>query len=229
MDNFGDDNQGNGAFVELSLSDISSLAIQGNFGEIQLLTLASNSALSDAYSFEEYLVIVQAGWVALKCDEKAFCVLRPGEVFFQPAWPAEAVHARRTPTLFAATPVALILVERTSLLAVTEPNLMFSMYAFLFKRMLLLMKTMAQLSRESRKDRLTYFLWHMGLPMSGGTRLLPQLSLAITSECLGIPAKDITHQREVLRYRGHLIQQGPDEYLSPEVGAIAMAAGYGLD
>jgi len=213
----------------LALADIPTLALQGALGNTVTLDLLKGDVLPSTYKFEDYFIVVQTGWVSLNHDNKAFCVLRPGEIFLQSAWLDEVEYAHRGITLSAETSVRLVLIERDSFLAVTEPNLMFSLHAFVFQRMLFLMKAVAQLNREHLPERLAHFLWDLSTPLPDGVRLIPPISPTTIADCLGIGLDELNQKREALKKKGHLIEQSTGEYLTAEVGAQARAAGYGRE
>jgi CRP-like cAMP-binding protein len=216
---------------ELALVDISDFVSEHLAGHTATLKLAKKGVLPNSHKFEDFLVIVKSGWVALNFNGKAVCLLRPGEVFLESAWPLQAVSSQRNISLSAAATSELLLVERAAFFeaVASRPNILFSLYAHACKRMLQMVTNVARQHGENVENRLAYFLWDVSTPAGDGTRRLPKLSQSVISELLGERREEINRKRKSLTERGLLMEREDGDYLSAEVGVAAHAAGYGSD
>jgi CRP-like cAMP-binding protein len=214
---------------ELSLVDISDFVLETLANHTTTLKLAKKGVLPETLKFDDYLVIVKSGWVALNFNGKAVCLLHPGEVFLESAWPLQAVASQRNITLSAAAPSELLLVERAAFFdAVTaQPNVLFSLYAHACKRMLQMVTDAARQKAESLESRLAYFLWDVGTPCQDGTRRVPKLGQSVISELLGERREEINRKLKVLRDQETLFERDDGEYLVAAIGAAVLASGYG--
>lgn len=219
------------ASQELALVDISDFVLEFLSGHTATLKLAKKGVLPNTHKFEDFLVIVKSGWVALNFNGRAVCVLRPGEVFLESAWPQLAVASQRNITLSAAASSELLLVERAAFFdaVASRPNILFSLYAHACRRMLQMVTNVARQNAENVETRLAYFLWDLGTLVADGTRRIPKLSQSVISELLGERREEINRKRKSLAERGLLIEREDGDYLSAEVGVAAHAAGYGRD
>lgn len=219
------------AASELALVDITTFVQETLADRTATLKLAKKGVLPNTHKFEDFLVIVKSGWIALNFNGKAVCLLRPGEVFLESAWPLQAVASQRNITLSAAATSELLLVERAAFFeaVAAQPNILFSLYAHACKRMLQMVTDAARKNAESVETRLAYFLWDVGTPVEDGTRRLPKLSQTVISEVLGERREEINRKRKALTEQGLLIEKADGDYMSAVVGVAAHAAGYGRD
>jgi CRP-like cAMP-binding protein len=231
VENNTDSIKSNAATQKLALVDIPDFVLEKLAGHTATLRLAKKGVLPNTHKFEDFLVIVKSGWVALNFNGKAVCLLRPGEVFLESAWPLQAVASQRNITLSAATSSELLLVERAAFFeaVAAHPNILFSLYAHACKRMLQMVTAVARKNTESVENRLAYFLWDVATPVDDGTRLLPKLSQAVISELLGERREEINRKRKALAERGLLLERADGDYLTAEVGVAVHSAGYGRD
>lgn len=219
------------ATPELELVNISDFVQEKLAGHTAVLKLPKKGVLPNTHKFEDFLVIVKSGWVALNFNGRAVCLLRPGEVFLESAWPLQAVASQRNISLSAAASSELLLVERAAFFnaVASQPSILFSLYAHACKRMLQMVTSAAQKNAESVESRLALFLWDVGSPVDDGSRRLPKLSQTVISQLLGERREEINRKRKSLAERGLLLERDDGDYLSAEVGDIAVAAGYGRE
>jgi len=217
------------AASELALVNISDFVRDELAEQTTFLKLSKKAVLPNTHKFEDFLVIVKSGWVALNFNGKAVCLLRPGEVFLESAWPLQAEASHRNISVSAATSSELVLVERAAFFAAvaSRPNILFSLYAHSCKRMLQMVTDVARQNAENLETRLAYFLWDLGMPAAEGSRKLPVLSQSVISEILGARREEISRKRKALVEQGLLEERADGEYVSADVGVSAFAAGYG--